>query len=170
MRPSWDDYYLGIAQAVSRRGECVRRQVGAVIVRDHTIVATGYNGFPPGEDKNCLTGDCPRGSSDARPGTGYAETGCRAIHAETNAIIRAGRALCLGATIYVTDDPCVLCSSLIKAAGITRVVVPPPPPPKVEKIYPVREHHSVLQLTLPPRAVCAICREPWPCKTAVSGQ
>ncbi len=165
IRPGWDDYYLGIAQAVARRGECVRRQVGAVIVRDHTIVATGYNGFPPGEEKNCLTGDCPRGSSDARPGTGYAETGCRAIHAETNAIIRAGRAQCLGATIYVTTDPCVLCSSLIKASGITQVVVPPAPRARVSRSRS-KEHHSVLQLTLPPRAVCAICREPWPCKSS----
>lgn len=121
LRPDWDTYYLDIAKAVSKRGECSRRQVGAVIVREHTIVATGYNGYPPG-DRSCLEGHCPRANSQAKPGSGYANSGCGAIHAECNAIIRAGRERCLGATIYVTAKPCVLCAPLIKAAGITRVV------------------------------------------------
>lgn len=120
-RPDWDEYYLGIADAVSARGECLRRRVGAVIVRDHSIVSTGYNGAPAGEP-SCLEGACPRANSGVRPGSGYSESGCRAIHAESNAIIRAGLDRCLGATIYITDEPCDLCTPLIQAAGITRVV------------------------------------------------
>lgn len=120
-RPNWDEYYLGIARAVSRRGECLRRRVGAVIVRDYSIVSTGYNGAPAGE-VSCLQGGCPRAVSDATPGTDYAAYGCVAIHAEANAIIRAGRDRCLGATIYVTSKPCDMCEPLIKAAGIERVI------------------------------------------------
>lgn len=119
-RPGWTQYYLGIADAVSRRAECSRRQVGAVIVKDHSIRATGYNGAPPGMP-SCLTGDCPRARSDAPPGTGYAATGCVAVHAEANAIIRAGRERTVGAVLYVTDEPCDLCSPLVKAAGISSV-------------------------------------------------
>jgi dCMP deaminase len=123
MRPTPDEYYLGIAEAVSKRAECSRRLVGAIVVRDHTIVSTGYNGAPAGE-RSCLDGACPRATSNAEPGTGYAASGCVAIHAEANAIIRAGRDRCLGATIYVNQPPCDLCSALIKAAGIARVVYP----------------------------------------------
>lgn len=122
-RPSVDDYYLGIAAAVAARGECSRRKVGAVIVKDHTIVATGYNGAPPGEP-SCLDGACPRAGMAVEPGTGYAATGCTVIHAETNAIIRAGRAATYKATLYCTDKPCDLCSPLIRASGISRVVHP----------------------------------------------
>ena len=122
-RPDWDEYYLGIADAVAARGECLRRKVGAVIVNGHSIVSTGYNGAPSGEP-SCLDGFCPRASSGsgAVAGTGYAASGCTAIHAEANAIIRAGRDRCLGSTIYVTAEPCDLCAPLIKAAGIERVV------------------------------------------------
>lgn len=123
LRPDWDEYYLGIATAVSARGECSRRQVGAVIVSWHTIVSTGYNGAPAGRP-SCLEGACPRARSNAEPGEGYAASGCTAVHAEANAIIRAGRERCDGATIYVTEVPCSLCESLIAAAGLARVVHP----------------------------------------------
>lgn len=119
-RPDWTRYYLGVAIAVSLRGECTRRQVGAIIVKDHTIVSTGYNGAPPGQP-SCLDGACPRATSDAEPGVGYAASGCIAIHAEANAIIRAGRDACVGATMYVTSEPCELCVPLIQAAGIETV-------------------------------------------------
>ena len=125
MRVGWDEYYLGIAKAVSARGECLRRRVGAVIVQGsgHTIVATGYNGFPAGK-KSCLEGACPRAHSETVAGQDYAQSGCGAVHAETNAIIRAGRDRCLGSTIYITDEPCVLCAPLIEASGIERAVWP----------------------------------------------
>lgn len=123
-RPGWDAYYLGIAQAVAARGECSRRRVGAVVVDGHTIVSTGYNGAPPGEP-SCLEGQCPRAMSHAVPGVGYAASGCVVIHAEVNALLRAGLARSIGATLYCTDEPCESCAPLIRAAGIKRVVVQP---------------------------------------------
>lgn len=122
-RPTVDEYYLGIAAAVSARGECSRRRVGAVIVRDGSIMGTGFNGAPPGE-RSCLDGACPRAYKDVVGGIGYADSGCVVIHAEMNAIIRAGRERCLGATLYVTHECCELCAPLVRAAGITRVVTP----------------------------------------------
>lgn len=121
LRPDWDIYYLQIAEAVSERAECTRRKVGAVIVRDQSIVGTGYNGAPAGEP-SCLDGECPRATSSCPPGTGYGATGCVAIHAEANAIIRAGRERTLGATLYCTHEPCTLCTPLVAAAGIREVV------------------------------------------------
>lgn len=130
MRPTWDEYYLVIANAVSSRADCSRRQHGAVIVGpDHRPVAFGYNGAPSGKP-GCLEGACPRGSMtyenlgslaggyDDPLSNGY----CIAVHAEANAIVLAGRDRCAGATIYVTGPPCHGCTKLIAASGITRVV------------------------------------------------
>jgi len=123
-RPDWDEYYLGIALAVSARGECVRSKVGAVIVSPtNSIVSTGYNGAPAGTKGTCLEGGCPRAYNvDIKPGSGYASSGCVVIHAEANAIIRAGRDTCVGSTLYVTREPCEMCHPLIRAAGIERVM------------------------------------------------
>lgn len=74
VRPSWDEYFLGIAKAVAVRADCTRRQVGAVIVRDNRIVATGYNGGPSG-GPSCLSGQCPRGQLDRDQMPGYAHGG-----------------------------------------------------------------------------------------------
>ena len=122
-RPTWDEYYSLIAAAVATRGECSRRKVGAVIVNNYSIIATGYNGAPPGA-KSCLDGFCPRASSDVEPGADYAQSGCNVIHAEANAIIRGGRERCQGATMYVTEKPCVLCVPLLRSVGIYNVVHP----------------------------------------------
>lgn len=124
-RLSWDDYFLGIAQAVSARADCTRRQVGAIVVRDRRISGTGYNGAPSGQP-GCLSAKaCPRGQrSDIPPGSSY-DTGpgsCIAVHAEANALIWAGRDACIGATLYITHPPCDGCKRLIEAAGIARVV------------------------------------------------
>jgi len=136
-RPSWDSYYLGIARAVATRGECTRRQVGAVIVSGHTIVSTGYNGAPPGE-LSCLDGKCPRAASQAVPGVGYAASGCVVIHAEVNALLRAGIGRAEGATLYCTDEPCESCAPLIRAAGIAHVVFPRIRDERAEDVMPVR--------------------------------
>lgn len=124
-RPSWDDYYLGIAKAVSTRGDCVRRQHGAVIVKNHSIIATGYNGSPPGSDKSCgATGQCPRNlDPNSKHGEGSYDL-CWATHAEANAIIRASWEDLQDSTIYITGSPCPGCSKLIASAGIDRVVFP----------------------------------------------
>ena len=126
-RPSWDAYFLGIAQAVAARADCTRRQVGAVIVdQHHRILSTGYNGAAPGRP-GCLTaGACPRGLSGVEPGSSY-DTGpgsCIAIHAEANALLRADGWLLRWATLYCTDKPCDGCQKLIDGAGISRLVHP----------------------------------------------
>jgi dCMP deaminase len=127
-RPDWDTYYLDIAQAVSRRADCTRRQVGAIVVQGDRIVSTGYNGAPAGYP-GCLTaGACPRGQmskDEILPGSSY-DTGkgaCIALHAEQNAILRAGLET-RGATLYVTHPPCDGCGRLIAGAGFARVVFP----------------------------------------------
>lgn len=124
-RPSWDEYFSNLADAVALRGDCRRRQVGCVIVdTDHRVVSTGYNGAEPG-GPSCLAGECPRGLSvpvGTQGGEDYSN--CIACHAELNAIIYARGVDCKGATIYVTRAPCDGCSKAIRAAGIARVVHP----------------------------------------------
>lgn len=126
-RPDWDTYYTGIAVAVAARADCTRRQVGAIIVVGDDIVSTGYNGAPSGEPGCLSAGACPRGKISVDvlpPGSSY-DTGagaCIAIHAEQNAILRAGRRA-RGGTLYLTTDPCDGCMRLIKGAGIVRIVV-----------------------------------------------
>lgn len=122
-RPPWDSYFMGIVEAVSKRADCRRRQVGAVIVKNHRIVATGYNGAPAGEG-SCLAGECPRGLLSVEElehlSPDYAN--CRALHAEMNAIAYASRTDTEGATIFLSCEPCDMCSKLIRAAGIERIV------------------------------------------------
>ena len=122
-RPDWDIYYLGIAKAVSARGDCIRRQHGAIIVKNHSIVATGYNGSPPGSDKSCgATGKCPRNQDpNAKHSQGEYDL-CWATHAEANALLRVSWENVQDSTIYVTGEPCPGCMKLIKSAGIKRIV------------------------------------------------
>lgn len=126
LRPNWDAYYLGIAKAVSARADCTRRKVGAIVVKGDRIVSTGYNGAPAGKPGCLSAGACPRGKmnkTDVLPGSSY-DTGagaCIALHAEQNAILRAGLE-CRGAILYLTDAPCDGCNRLIEGAGFARVV------------------------------------------------
>lgn len=122
-RPDWDNYFLGIANAVSKRGDCTRSQVGAVLVGpDHRIISTGYNGTMPNVS-GCLDGGCPRGrfSYESLPSNDD-YSNCIAIHAERNAIIYSDPSKRSGTTLYVTRRPCVLCKELLLAEGVTRVV------------------------------------------------
>jgi deoxycytidylate deaminase len=124
VRPSWDEYFLGIAKAVAERSDCERSKVGAVIVKDRRIRATGYNGAPSGL-RGCS--DCPRRNSQAVPGVssyGEGETRCVAVHAEANALIYCDRADLVGATIYITRAACYDCFKLLQAAGIERIIHP----------------------------------------------
>lgn len=143
-RPDWDDYFLGIAGAVSLRGDCTRSRVGAVIAnKSHRILGTGYNGVAPGSE-GCLAGACPRGQHyqilfghcacnqswpcpvASEPGSDYSN--CIATHAEGNAVkwtIRWGMESDIaGATIYTTREPCYQCIRLLKAVCIQRAVWP----------------------------------------------
>lgn len=127
--PGWDDYFLGIAQAVAVRGKCVRRQVGCVLVADRRVIATGYNGAAPGRP-DCLDGACPRGKQDyatVAPLADYDTIGsagfCIAVHAETNACLHA-TVDTHGATAYITFEPCPGCRKVLAAAGVHRAVWP----------------------------------------------
>lgn len=131
-RPGWDEWGLGIAKAVSTRGDCTRRQVGAVILdADHRPVSFGYNGAAPGAP-GCLTdGACPRGTADysqIAAMTDYNDPSspgfCISIHGEVSAILHANWQGMKGATLYVTDEPCMGCRKTILGTGIVRVVWP----------------------------------------------
>ena len=119
IRPDWDTYFLGIARAVSARSDCERDRVGAVVVKDRRVRATGYNGAPAGKP-GCIS--CPRRLSGVEPGSDYGN--CVAIHAEANALLYCDREDLIGATLYITRAPCYACSKLIDGAGIARVIYP----------------------------------------------
>jgi dCMP deaminase len=120
-RPSWDEYFIEITRQVAKRSTCLRRQVGAVIVRDKRILSTGYNGAPSGFP-HCEQTGCLR----ARLGipSGERQEICRGLHAEQNAIIQAALhgVSVAGADIYTTFQPCITCAKMIINAGIRRVV------------------------------------------------
>ncbi len=120
-RPCWDNYFMDIAYAVSRRGNCSRRRVAAVVVKDKRIISTGYNGTPRGI-KNCFEGGCPRCASTAPSGSDLGE--CICSHAEENSITQAAYhgISTKDATIYVTLSPCLICTKMIINAGIREVV------------------------------------------------
>lgn len=119
-RSSWDDYYLDIARAVSKRSNCRRRAVGAVIVKDKWIISAGYNGTPFGVP-NCFDGGCLRCATEVEPGVGY-DT-CVCVHAEQNAIVLAARhgTATDGSRLYSTLRPCFGCLKEAIQAGITEI-------------------------------------------------
>lgn len=122
-RPYWDEYFMGMAKLTSQRSTCLRRKVGAVIVKDKHIVATGYNGAPRGLSHCAELGGCLR--EQLKVPSGQRHELCRALHAEQNAIIQAatlGQSI-EGASIYITHQPCSICSKMIINAGIERIVV-----------------------------------------------
>ena len=129
-RVSKRQYYLDIAAEVARRATCLRRQYGAVIVKNDEIVATGYNGAPRGDENCCDVGVCWREAHGIPHGEQYEK--CVAVHAECNAIISASRNEMLGSTLYLygfengtpmkAPEPCVMCARMIKNAGITTVI------------------------------------------------
>ena len=120
-RPDWDTYFMDIAQVVAKRGNCLRRQVAAVIVKDQRIIATGYNGTPRGV-RNCCDGGCNRCASDLPSGAGLGD--CICCHAEENAVTHAafhGIAV-QNAVLYCTLSPCLLCAKMLINAGIREVI------------------------------------------------
>ena len=119
-RPSWDEYFMEIAHLVKKRATCLRRQVGAVLVKDKNILATGYNGTPSGIE-HCLTRGCLREQLGIPSGERHEL--CRAIHAEQNAVIQAaihGVAI-EGATLYCTHHPCILCAKILINCGVREI-------------------------------------------------
>lgn len=138
-RISKDEYYLNIALAVSKRSTCLKRHYGCVIVKDDTIIATGYNGSPRGAVNCCDRGTCKRADADR-----YSDyTLCDSVHAEQNALMMASREELKDATIYlacedrrwsevnqsyfgwkedVSPVPCPICMRMIQNAGISKVI------------------------------------------------
>lgn len=121
-RPDWDEYFMQIAEVAEKRSTCTRRRVGAVIVKDKRIMATGYNGVPTGIE-HCDTRGCLREKLNVPSGQRHEL--CRGLHAEQNAIIQAahlGQSIAEG-TLYCTNQPCVICAKMIINAGIKRIVI-----------------------------------------------
>jgi len=120
-RPPWDQYFMDITRLVATRSSCLRRQVGALLVKDRNILATGYNGVPSGIS-HCDSTGCLREKLNVPSGERHEL--CRGLHAEQNAIIQAARhgVNIDGATLYCTTMPCIICSKMIINAGIVRVV------------------------------------------------
>ena len=120
MRPTWDEYFMQIAKLVASRSTCMRRQVGAVLVKDRNILATGYNGVPSGITHCEVTG-CLREQMNVPSGERHEL--CRGLHAEQNAIIQAAKhgVNIDDATLYCTDSPCIICSKMLINAGVRNV-------------------------------------------------
>jgi dCMP deaminase len=120
-RPSWEEYFMEIARLVARRSTCLRRQVGAVVVKEKHILATGYNGTPSGIT-HCSEVGCLRQRLGVPSGERHEL--CRGLHAEQNAIIQAAKhgTNIAESTLYTTHSPCIICSKMIINAGIRRIV------------------------------------------------
>jgi dCMP deaminase len=120
-RPSWDQYFMDITRLVATRSSCLRRQVGALLVKDRNILATGYNGVPSGIT-HCQAVGCLR--ERLKVPSGERHELCRGLHAEQNAIIQAAKhgTNIDGATLYCTTMPCIICTKMIINAGISRVI------------------------------------------------
>ena len=119
-RPSWDEYFMGITEMVAQRSTCLRRKVGAILVRDKRIIATGYNGAPA-KVSHCLDIGCLREQQGIPSGERHEL--CRGLHAEQNAIIQAalhGFSI-EGATLYCTNMACAICSKMLINARIEKI-------------------------------------------------
>ena len=121
-RPDWDTYFLEIVELVSKRSTCCRRAVGSGLVRDHRILATGYNGAPS-KLQHCLDIGCLR--EQLKIPSGERHELCRGLHAEQNAVIQAALhgVNTKGSTLYCTNHPCVICAKMIINAGVVRIVI-----------------------------------------------
>lgn len=124
--------YLNVAETFAYRSTCIKRKYGAVIVKDDTVISTGYNGSPGEFDNCCDIGRCPRIELDMHQGEGYGI--CRAIHAEQNALLNCSKEQTMGADLYLAGinpkdntvhkaKPCPLCARLIIQAGIKNVIM-----------------------------------------------
>ena len=118
-RIPWDEYWMKIVNDVATRSTCLRRQIGALVVKNNVIVSTGYNGAPKGFP-HCLDVGCRRDKLNIASGERHEE--CVGVHAEQNALLQAGRDA-EGATLYVNAYPCKICAKLIINAGIIKVVI-----------------------------------------------
>jgi dCMP deaminase len=121
MRPKWDDYFMQITKDVAARSTCLKRSVGAIIVKDFRVLTTGYNGAPKNIE-HCEKTGCLR--KEMKVPSGERHELCRGLHAEQNAIIQAAwhGVKIEGSTMYCTFQPCVICAKMMINAGIKRLV------------------------------------------------
>jgi dCMP deaminase len=120
-RPTWEEYFMEITRLVARRATCLRRQVGAVLVMDKRLLATGYNGAPSGL-AHCLEVGCLREQRQIPSGERHEL--CRGLHAEQNVIIQAAfhGIRIQGSTLYCTNLPCAICTKMLINAGIKEII------------------------------------------------
>ena len=120
-RPTWEEYFMEITRLVAKRATCLRRQVGAVLVMDKRLLATGYNGAPSGL-AHCLEVGCLREKRQIPSGERHEL--CRGLHAEQNVIIQAAfhGIRIQGSTLYCTNLPCAICTKMLINAGIQEIV------------------------------------------------
>lgn len=121
IRPDWDQYFMQVAELVKQRSTCLRRHVGAVLVKDKRILATGYNGAPSGLP-HCEETGCLREQMEVPSGERHEL--CRGLHAEQNVLLQAAfhGVSVKGSRLYVTCVPCSICAKMIINAGIKEVV------------------------------------------------
>ncbi|MDD5613506.1 MAG: cytidine/deoxycytidylate deaminase family protein [Candidatus Omnitrophica bacterium] len=121
-RPDWDTYFMNISRMVSSRATCLRRKVGALLVKERRILATGYNGTPSGIT-HCQETGCLRESMSIPSGQRHEL--CRGLHAEQNALLQAALhgVSVQGGTLYCTNQPCVICAKMLINAGIKEIVI-----------------------------------------------
>ena len=131
-RPSYDEYFMEMAHVVSKRSTCMRRKVGAILVKDKHILSTGYNGAPKGL-KHCSEVGCLR--QDLNVPSGQRHELCRGLHAEQNAIIQAAvfGVSIKGSTLYCTNTPCVVCVKMLINAGVQEIIYSGEYPDKLAK-------------------------------------
>jgi dCMP deaminase len=120
-RPTWEEYFMEITRLVAKRATCLRRQVGAVLVMDKRLLATGYNGAPSGL-AHCLEVGCLR--EEKQIPSGERHELCRGLHAEQNVIIQAAfhGIRIQGSTLYCTNLPCAICTKMLINAGIKEII------------------------------------------------
>jgi len=120
-RPGWDEYFSGIAKLVSERSTCLRRKVGAILVKDNQILATGYNGAPAGI-KHCDETGCLREEQNIPSGERHEL--CRGLHAEQNALLQAALhgVSVKDSKLYSTTQPCIICAKMLINAGIKEII------------------------------------------------
>lgn len=121
-RPSWDEYFLEVAELVAKRSTCLRRRVGAVLVKEKKILSTGYNGAPSGT-RHCIDIGCLR--EKLKIPSGQRHELCRGLHAEQNVLLQAALhgVSTKNSVLYITNQPCMICAKMLINAGVGEIVI-----------------------------------------------
>lgn len=157
-KPTWDQYFMRMAYLAASRSNCVRRKVGAVIVKDRNVIATGYNG-PPSGSADCDVAGCVRNDLNIKSGERHEL--CRGLHAEQNAIIQAavhGSSIS-GAVIYVTTHPCSVCSKMIMNAQIREIIYADGYPDELSELLILDSNLKLRQFQISEKEVRAMIGE-----------